>query len=388
MTAHAEAEFAAALLEYVPDAVIACDADGRIVMLNRKAREGLVGWAADPEPGDIPSQRWAEHYRVYDRNRSRPARTEDLPLVRALRGETVRDVELELGHGTDVAVIVNISGGPVLDFDGEVRGAVIVMQDITERVVAEDRLRLQSAVLANTGAGVALVRADDGDIVYTNRQWERLFGYEQNELVGQHISVVNAPTDQTPDQRAQEILNALERTGVWTGEVHNARKDGSRFWTSCSVSRFKHPDHGIVWISINTDITRRKAAEGALHHSEERFRTAFEAGPVGIALVGDDGRVTDANRALCGIVGYARDELVGMPLSQLAHPDDVDLDAELAAKVVSGEIDSYEVEKRYLSKNGDVVPVALTAALGRAADGRRVSGITIVRRVERLRAAG
>jgi PAS domain S-box-containing protein len=175
---------------------------------------------------------------------------------------------------------------------------------------------------------------------------------------------------------------------VWSGEVHNARKDGSHFWTACSVSRFKHPDHGIVWISINTDITRRKAAEDALHDSEERFRTAFEAGPAGIALVGDDGRVTDANRALCDIVGYARDELVGMPLSQLAHPGDADLDAELAAKVVSGEIDSYEVEKRYLSKDGDVVPVALTAALGRAADGRRVSGITIVRRLEPMGAAG
>ena len=383
MTTHAEAEFAAALLEHAPDAVIACDADGRIVMLNRKAREGLVGWAASPEPGDIPIERWAEHYRVYHRDESGPARTEELPLVRALRGETVRDVELELGHDTDEATIVNVSGGPVLDLDGEIRGAVIVMQDITERVAAEDRLRLQSAVVANTGAGVALVRADDGDIVYANRQWERLFGYEPDELIARHISVVNAPTDQTPEQRAQEIFSALERTGVWSGEVHNVRKDGSRFWTSCSISRFKHPDHGTVWISINTDITRRKVADDALRHSEERFRTAFEAGPVGIALVGDDGRLTDANRALCAIVGYGRDELVGKPLAELAHPDDADLDAELAARVVSGEIDSYEVEKRYLSKSGDIVPVALTAALGRAADGRRVSGITIVRRLER-----
>jgi PAS domain S-box-containing protein len=241
---------------------------------------------------------------------------------------------------------------------------------------------LTAALMEHLPAAVALVSADDGDIVYVNPQWERLFGYERGELVGRHISVVNAPTDQTPEQRAQEIFTALERAGVWSGEVHNVRKDGTRFWTWCSVSAFEHPNHGRVWISANTDITRRKAREDALRDTEERFRTAFEGAPVGIAMVDEDMRLIDANRALCKIVGYGREELVGKPLAELEHPDDAELDAELAAQAVSGEIASYSVAKRYLAKNGDVASVALTAAVVRAPDGTRPTGITIVRRVE------
>jgi PAS domain S-box-containing protein len=241
-----------------------------------------------------------------------------------------------------------------------------------------------AALMEHLPAAVALVSANDGDIVYVNPQWERLFGYDRGELVGRHISVVNAPTDQTPEQRAQEIFTALERAGVWSGEVHNVRKDGTPFWTWCNVSAFDHPDHGPVWISANTDVTRRKVREDALRDSEERFRTAFEGAPLGIAMVGDDMRLIDANRALCEIVGYRREELVGMPLAELEHPDDAELDAALAAQAVSGEISGYSVAKRYLAKSGDVVPVALTAAVVRAPDGTRPTGITIVRRLNRL----
>jgi PAS domain S-box-containing protein len=137
-----------------------------------------------------------------------------------------------------------------------------------------------------------------------------------------------------------------------------------------------------VWISANTDITRLKIREDALRDAEERFRTAFEGAPVGIAMVGDDKRLIDANRALCEIVGYGREELVGKPLAELGHPDDAELDAELAAQALTGEIASYSIAKRYLAKNGDGVPVALTAAVVRAPDGTRPTGITIVRRVE------
>src|SRR5215208_285735 len=134
---------------------------------------------------------------------------------------------------------------------------------------------LQNAVVANLGAGVALVRADNGDIVDVNERWERMFRYGPGELLGLPISVVNAATDQTPQERAREIFNALKVSGVWKGEVHNVRKDGTLFWTSCSVSRYEHPEHGDVWVSVNTDITERKSEDARVRQAEQRYRRLF-----------------------------------------------------------------------------------------------------------------
>jgi PAS domain S-box-containing protein len=271
-----------------------------------------------------------------------------------------------------------VSGGPVLDAAGRLQGAVVVLRDVTERAAADRALRLESAVASHLAVGVAMVRASDGEIVYANEPWERLFGYSHRELIGEHISVVNAPTGMTPEERAQEIFDALDRRGEWAGEVHNVRKDGSLMWTACNVSRFEHPEHGTVWISVSTDITERKEGDHALHDAAERFRAAFEEAPVGIALVGTDSTVVDVNRRLCSLGGWRRDELVGRPLARIAHAEDRDAEEEPAARVFNGEIPRYRVVKRVVTKAGMVLPVAMTSTVLRAPDGRPLYWITVV----------
>ena len=238
------------------------------------------------------------------------------------------------------------------------------------------------AVIANLGAGVALVRATDGDIVYVNERWERMFGYGAGELIGLPISVVNAATDQTPEERAREIYNALKLTGVWSGEVHNVRKDGTPFWTSCSVSRYEHPEHGDVWVSVNTDITAHKEEDARLRDEEQRYRRLFDASPAGLALIAPDLRLELVNQAFCDIVGYCRDELQGKLLSDLTHPDDVALCTQLRDNVLSGETPSYRIEERLLTRQGGVVPVALTATVIRGPNGAPVAEVAAIEKLE------
>jgi PAS domain S-box-containing protein len=365
--------FASAALENLPDAVVACDADGMLVMLNRRARE-THGLPAEP----ILVEEWSRHFDLYYRDGSGMVPTEEFPLVRALRGDEVRDVEFEIRPKQGGRQVMNMSGAAVRDPRGEIGGAVVVMQDVTERVAMEERLRLQSSVVANVAEGIALVRAADGDIVYANEKFELMFGYEPGELVGRHISVVNAPTEQTPEERAQEVIGALEREGAWSGEVCSLRKDGTRFWTAATVSTFEHSEHGTVWITLQTDITERKAAEDALRDAEERFRGVFEESPVGIALVGTDMRLADVNSVFCSLTGYRRDELIGKRNGDITHPDDVALDIGLAAQVFSGEIPRYRIDKRYVTKSGGVVPTTVTATVVRGPDGASPYGIVIV----------
>src|SRR5262245_42536670 len=96
---------------------------------------------------------------------------------------------------------------------------------------------------------------------------------------------------------------------------------------------------------------RRKTAE-ALRDSETRFRAICENAAVGIARVAPDGRWLEVNQRLCDIVGYSREELMTKTFADITHPDDLDQDMELARRTLTGEIDTYSMEKRYFRKGG------------------------------------
>jgi len=331
-----------ALLENLADAVVACDAEGSIVLLNRVARDLLA-------PAGAP--------------------VVEVPLERALRGEDVRDEQLELPSADGPSVFLNVSGGPLRNRRGSIDGAVLVMQDCTARVAMENELRLQSVIAERMAEGVVLVRASDGVIVYANERWERMFGAGRGELLGQHVSVVNAPTEKPPEERAQEIIGALERDGVWSGEIRNIRRDGTLIWTVAHISTFEHRDHGTVWISVQSDVTPRKAAQDAMREAEERFRGVFEHSPFGIALLGQDLRLRETNRAFGEITGYSPDELVGESLPEFSV-------------VFNGHQSNHRVVTRLATKSGETVPVAITGTAVHGADGDPLYGIAVVQPID------
>src|SRR5205085_2172050 len=118
------------------------------------------------------------------------------------------------------------------------------------------------------------------------------------------------------------------------------------------------------------DITERMRMEEAYHESFERFRHAFEDAPVGMAIVGLDGRFLQVNPAECRTIGYAEEELVGRSILDLTHPDDVALSQEHLRRLLSGEVGSPLVEKRLVHRDGHTLWALISAALVRDAQGR------------------
>ncbi|KFC69103.1 PAS domain-containing protein [Massilia sp. LC238] len=99
------------------------------------------------------------------------------------------------------------------------------------------------------------------------------------------------------------------------------------------------------------------------------FYTAFAHSSVGMAVVGLDGRSIEVNPALCRILGHGRDELLALSIQDISHPDDLPADLTLLNRLLAGEIDSYNLEKRYRHADGRPVCGLLTVSLSRDAGG-------------------
>lgn len=128
----------------------------------------------------------------------------------------------------------------------------------------------------------------------------------------------------------------------------------------------------------NHDGVVNDRAEVAPLSGEALFATVFRESPVGMALVGLDFRVERANPVFCAITGYDEDELVGRGFAEITHPDDVAEDVELAGRLLRGELPRYQLEKRYVRKDGGVVWVSLSRSLLRDDGGRALKLVAII----------
>ncbi|HET9104557.1 MAG TPA: PAS domain S-box protein [Solirubrobacteraceae bacterium] len=117
------------------------------------------------------------------------------------------------------------------------------------------------------------------------------------------------------------------------------------------------------------DITDVQRAEDERREAQELFETAFAQAPIGMALVGLDGRWLKVNEAAARITGWSPEELLARTFQDVTHPDDLEADLSQIKLLLAGEINGYTMEKRYLTKAGAEIWVSLSVSLVRAADG-------------------
>jgi len=135
------------------------------------------------------------------------------------------------------------------------------------------------------------------------------------------------------------------------------RKDGSIGWVV---------DHGLLFeadnekplrlIGTTTDITERKEAEIELQKSEEKFRNVFEGSGIGMAILSLDGQFTKVNSVFCEMLEYKEQELISINFRDVTHPGDIEKSVGLVKDLLkSGARESSLIEKRYLTKKGEII---------------------------------
>lgn len=106
----------------------------------------------------------------------------------------------------------------------------------------------------------------------------------------------------------------------------------------------------------------RAQAEAALQESQLQFQQVFDYAPIGMALIAPDGRWLRVNQALCAMLEYQVEELQSLTSQELTHPEDSERDGDFLGQLRSGERQSYQIEKRYITSNGRIVWALLTAS--------------------------
>ncbi len=230
-----------------------------------------------------------------------------------------------------------------------------VIEDITERKQVQSELHLSEerfrAIFENAAMGVALI-ALDGTFVTCNHAFEELVGYDEHELRGSAVQSITHPDDQPREFAA--VMEVLEgKRDSLQIEKRFIRKDGEIVWARLTVSiAYTSSDQGQLVIGLVEDINERKQAEFALLASEERFRSMFEGAGVGIGLMDSSRLFVACNPALQTMLGYTEEEFLMMSRETWIHPEELAADDVLFAELVAGIRDQYQVEKRYLRRDG------------------------------------
>ena len=251
---------------------------------------------------------------------------------------------------------------------------------LAARRESEDRAR---AVMEHIGDGI-ITFGPDGVVRSANPAAELAFATAPGGLAGARVDELLAGVDW--DALRARLPAVVGKRRLVTGR----RADGGTFPLELLISATSL-DGERVFIAVGQDVSQRQAVEARLRASEQRFRAVFDGAATGIGLIDPDGMIVSANAALCEMLGYPADEMVGLTAAAVTHPDDLEEDARLAAELFAGRCGGYHREKRYVRRDGTLVWGALAASLLVGEDGERplaigmIEDITERKEVERLK---
>ena len=356
-----------AILEQSPLSIQIMSPDGRILRVNR-AWEELWGVTLDQLEGYniLADRQLVEKGIMPYIRRAFEGEAVEMPPVLYDPDATIPDITRHAEPQRWTKAVAY----PIKDEAGRVREVVLMHEDITARVVAEQSLRESEsryrALFETTLDGIILVD-EQGRYVDVNESLCRLLRAPRERLVGAHFRDYMLPEK---FEEAERALASLGETGVFAGNFPLRAADGTVVELEWSSRANVLPG---LHVCVARDVTGRKQAEESLRESESRYQRAAESGRVGIWDVDLETQDLYLSPNLKALLGYADDELANDldAWCQLVHPDDNEKLIAATKAHVEGEVARYEVEARRRHRDGRYLwflsqGVALRDATGRA----------------------
>ncbi len=209
-----------------------------------------------------------------------------------------------------------------------------------------------------------------GVVHYVNGLLTALSGYAPEELIGQDVQIL------VPERLRERLLRARrERPATAVASIWNDQdlvilcRDGEEVPVEVSRSPFALEEGSWVVVAIR-DVRTQRAIEQARADVELRFRVAFENNMAPMTFADANDRIIAVNDAMCKMVGFSREELLGCDSTPFTYPDDVGITESTHQRLISGEVEEERYIKRYLRKDGVVIDVEVSRSPARDADGK------------------
>ncbi|MBO0350462.1 PAS domain S-box protein [Phormidium pseudopriestleyi FRX01] len=343
-----EREFLNALLNNLTDGIVACDANGILTLFNRATKEyhGL------PEDPILPEQ-WAEHYSLY-RPDGTPLPMEEIPLFRALRGETVQNVEMVIAPKHQKPRTILASGQAIVDASGKKLGAVVAMRDISDRKEAEKERERLITILEATPDFVGVCDAN-GVVLYLNQTARQVVGLKtDNDGTTHHISTFVPESCQS--FIFNEALPVAIQEGVWSGETRFLAHDGQEIPVLQVIMSHRSENGAVEYFStIIRDITEQKTVEEALRRNALQLAQAQQVAHIGSWEFDLNTYQVDGSDELLRIYQVEQPEL-GLTYQgffERVHPEDCEsLKTLIEEAIAQGQ--AYECKHRMLFPDGSI----------------------------------
>ncbi|MGO9444272.1 MAG: PAS domain S-box protein [Thiobacillaceae bacterium] len=293
-------------------------------------------------------------------------------VIRNIERGVESRVEHELIRKDGRRILVEAHGQ---SFDGERRKTrVTALREITERQKAQEALHASETryrlLVEQTVDGIFLADSQ-GHYLDVNLAGEQMLGYSRDEILTMSLPDLLVP-DEVP--RLPDAVARFAGGNVVTSEWRFRRKDGSIF---LGEVRGRQLPNGHLQ-GVLRDVSERKVMEDNLRLSEQSHRILFDLAPMGMGTAGPNGRFSKINEKMCLITGYTADELLAMKLSDVMHPDDVARCGAQMANFLSGRIPAFEIETRFIRKDGNNRWVTVTARMVTDTSQRPLHSIAMV----------
>jgi diguanylate cyclase (GGDEF)-like protein/PAS domain S-box-containing protein len=225
------------------------------------------------------------------------------------------------------------------------------------------------AILAALDSAV-IARDRDGIISAWNQGAERLYGYTGSEILGQPYEVIVPGICQDGETDTVRALLAARASDCY--ETRRLRKDGAAIAVWVRISPILNAARTVVGVATLEDDVATRATD-SMGHMAPYLRSAFEHAAIPIALVdvepANGGGLLLANPALCTLTGHSRETLQTMDIHALLHPEDLSTDMAAMARLLQGEVQSFQIEERLLHADAHATWVTTTASLVRDSTG-------------------
>jgi len=252
-----------------------------------------------------------------------------------------------------------------------------IAQDITERKLSEEALKLSEAaleeqrllletILKQAANGVIVCDAS-GHLTFLNPVARKMAGIDPEDTsldldIGAWGQAFDSKGEMI-DPQDYPLSKALQGELSQAMQCHMVRPDGFHYDLLVSAAPLINGGEIVGAVANFMDISEHKRIEEELRHSELRFRATFEQAAVGVAHVAIDGRWLRVNQRLCQITGYTREELLTKTFQDITYGEDLESNLYNVRRLLAGESQTYSMEKRYVRKDGSLLWVDLTVSL-------------------------